>query len=255
MKSIVALCFLLVTSVLLLGVAGLDPEDAIYGQVISNLDGLLKNDKLSNEERQEKLVLEIGKLFMTTEDIELTKEEVKKLSAPLSKWTDDLVERINGLKARKQEVTIDDIVHEIRGSNVSHSGLSKELGNVLKNKDEKKVNKFFSRAKSMFKRLGHELKEKLELGWEKIKLITKNPLRALVRATVRIGYSLGGLIGVVVFFPLRVLVGTIFASESFLKSSAKKAAADILVIYESIFKYHFDDVENIFHNYEKRVAE
>lgn len=107
MESVAALCFLLVTSLLLSSATGSDPEDAIYEQVISNLDGVLKNDELSDEKRQEKLVLEIGKLFQTTEDIQLTKEEVKKLSAPLSKWTDDLVQRTNGLRARKQEVTID----------------------------------------------------------------------------------------------------------------------------------------------------
>lgn len=65
---------------------------------------------------------------------------------------------------------------------MSHSGLSEELGNFLKNKDEKKVRNLFLRAESMFKRLGHKLKEKLKLGWKKIKWMAKNPLEAAKRA-------------------------------------------------------------------------
>lgn len=143
-----------------------EKKDA-FEEAMDKINSILDEKNLSPDERDDKIATVTGELSKAMNDINLTPEEAKKISGPLSAWVDDLRTRIEDIHAENGEVKPEDLNKAIDESIVNRPELGTEIGNILKSKDKKRVGKLFSNMASSAKRLAHKLKEKIKSGWKK----------------------------------------------------------------------------------------
>lgn len=80
-----------------LAVSTTDNDASVFEPVLSSINDILKDTELSDEERHQKVAGEIKKLSKAIDDIELSKDDVEKLTVPLSQLNVDLKRRIENL--------------------------------------------------------------------------------------------------------------------------------------------------------------
>ncbi|XP_074597608.1 uncharacterized protein LOC141852489 isoform X2 [Brevipalpus obovatus] len=216
----------------------LEVEDGVLEQTSSNINKILKENEQSNEECHRKVSEEINKLSKAIEDIKLSKEELGKLSIPLSQWSEDLKKRMEDLHFKSEDLTPEKVIQTIDESIASRPELTREVGNLLKRKDESKVERFFARLRSATKHLGHKIAEKFRSGWK----IAKKFFKKTQRALVRVGYVALGLFEIFILNPVMILGTYLFGDDENYSDTLTKALveASVMRIYDAIFKFHGD---------------
>ncbi|XP_074601910.1 uncharacterized protein LOC141855691 [Brevipalpus obovatus] len=213
---------------------GVEVKDGVLEQTSSNINKILKENEQSNEECHRKASEEINKLSKAIEDIELSKEELGKLSIPLSRWSEDLKKRMEDLHFKSEDLTPEKVIRTIDESISSRPELTKEVGKVLKRKDER----FFAKLRSATKHLGHKIAEKFRSGWK----IAKKFFKKTQRALVRVGYVALGLFEIFILNPVMILGTYLFGDDENYSDTLTKALveASVMQIYDVIFKFHGD---------------